>query len=192
MPEWRIKSEDSVLRTPWFGVSLAAVELPGGQSLEHYVFRLPPVVLTAMLDDQDRVLLVWRYRFIPGTWGWELPSGLASPEEDLPAAAAREALSETGWEPLDPRPLIQLHELPGLAGAAQHVYWAGRALRRGEPGWETTRLDWIPLTEVPALIATGQIRASSTAAALLHLRAAPPRDSRPAPPDPDSSGQSPG
>jgi len=89
------------LRTPWFGVSLAAVDLPGGQCLEHYVLRRPPAVLTAMLDDQDRVLLVWRYRFIPGTWGWELPSGLAGPQEDLPAAAAREALSETGWEPLD-------------------------------------------------------------------------------------------
>jgi 8-oxo-dGTP pyrophosphatase MutT (NUDIX family) len=104
-----------------------------------------------------------------------LPSGLASPEEDLPAAAAREALSETGWEPLRPRPLIQLHELPGLAGAAQHVYWTDRARQCGEPGWETVRLDWIPLRDTPALIAAGQIRASSTAAALLHLLAAPPQ-----------------
>jgi len=186
--EWRIKSEDAVLRTPWFEVSLAAVDLPDGRSLEHYVLRLPRVVLTAMLDDQDRVLLVWRYRFIPGTWGWELPSGLASPDEDLPAAAAREALSETGWEPLDPLPLMQLHELPGLAGAAQHVYWTGRARHRGEPGWETERLDWIPLRDAPDLIAAGQIRASSTAAALLHLLTAQPRDRRPAPRVPDSGG----
>ena len=35
------------------------------------------------------------------------------------AAAAREALAETGWEPLDPRPLVQFDELPGLAAAAQ-------------------------------------------------------------------------
>ena len=67
MVEWRITSEDIVLQTPWFEVSLAAVELPGGESLEHYVLRRPSVVLTAMLDDQDRVLLVWRYRFITGT-----------------------------------------------------------------------------------------------------------------------------
>lgn len=121
--EWRIKSEDIVLRTPWFAVSLAAVDLPGGRRLDHYVFRLPPVVLTAMLDEQDRVLLVWRYRFIPGTWGWELPSGLASPHEDL--------------------------------------------------------------------ITAGQIRASSTAAALLHLQAAPPHDRETAALPPDTSGQSP-
>jgi 8-oxo-dGTP pyrophosphatase MutT (NUDIX family) len=174
--EWRITSEDTVLGTPWFGVSLAAVELPGGQSIEHYVLRRPPVALTAVLDDQDRVLLVWRYRFITGAWGWELPSGLAGPQDDLAAAAAREALAETGWEPLDPRPLLQLHELPGLADAAQHVFWTDRARQCGEPGWETTRLEWVPLRDAPALIAAGQIRASSTVAALLYLQASPPRD----------------
>jgi 8-oxo-dGTP pyrophosphatase MutT (NUDIX family) len=173
--EWRITSEDIVLQTPWFEVSLAAVELPGGKSLEHYVLRRPSVVLTAMLDDQDRVLLVWRYRFITGTRGWELPSGLAGRDDELPAAAAREALAETGWEPLDPRPLVQFDELPGLAAAAQHVFWTDRARHRGAPGWETERLDWIPLREVPALVAAGQVRASSTAAALLHLHAARPR-----------------
>jgi len=188
VPEWRIEGEDSVLRTPWFGVSLAAVELPGGQRLEHYVLRRPPVVLTAMLDDQQRVLLVWRYRFITGSWGWELPSGLADPQEDLPGAAAREALAETGWEPMDPRPLLQLHELPGLAGAVQHVFWTDRARQRGEPGWETTRLDWVPLGDVPSLVTTGQIRASSTAAALLHLRASPPGEPPSGPPGDPQGG----
>jgi len=184
VPEWRIESEESVLGTPWFGVSLAQVELPGGQRLEHYVLRRPPVVSTVILNDQDRVLLVWRYRFITDSWGWELPSGLADPQEDLPAAAAREALSETGWEPLDPRPLLQLHELPGLAGAVQHVFWTDRARQRGEPGWETARLDWIPLRDAPTLVSAGQIRASSTAAALLHLQASPPPNREPAPTPP--------
>ncbi|MGH3407768.1 MAG: hypothetical protein ACRDRJ_35495 [Streptosporangiaceae bacterium] len=47
--------------------------------------------------------------------------------------------------------------------------------RPGGSHWIPGRLDWIPLREVPALIAAGQVRASSTAAALLHLHAAPPR-----------------
>jgi 8-oxo-dGTP pyrophosphatase MutT (NUDIX family) len=41
-------------------------------------------------------------------WGWELPSGLADPAEDLAAAAAREALKETGWEPEGPELLLRL------------------------------------------------------------------------------------
>jgi len=172
--DWRITGEESVLRTPWFEVALAGVELADGRSLDHYLFRLPPVVLTAMVDEQDRVLLVWRYRFIPGTWGWELPSGLADPAEDLAAAAAREAAKETGWEPLGPVPLFQLQALPGLADSVHHVFWSGRARRCGEPGWETTRMDWLPLREAAALTASGQIRAASTAAAVLHVASRPP------------------
>jgi 8-oxo-dGTP pyrophosphatase MutT (NUDIX family) len=114
--------------------------------------------------------MVWRYRFIPRTWGWELPSGLAGPAEDLAAAAAREAVKETGWEPLAPRPLIRLHALPGLAASAQHIFWSARFRHRGEPGWETTAMEWLPLREAAGLIASGQISSASTAAAILHLQ----------------------
>ena len=172
--EWLVRGERPIVGTPWFEVSLAEVELPGGQDLEHYVIRLPRTVLTAMVDDHDRVLLVWRYRFIPGAWGWELPAGLAQPGEDLAAAAAREAFAETGWEPADLRPLIQLQALPGLASAAQHVYWTSRAQCRAKPGWETVRQDWIPLRDTPAMITAGQIGSATTVAAVLHLQATMP------------------
>jgi 8-oxo-dGTP pyrophosphatase MutT (NUDIX family) len=172
--EWQVTGEESVLRTPWFEVTLAGVQLADGRSLDHYVVRLPPAVLTAMVDERDRILLVWRYRFITCTWGWELPTGLADPAEDLAAAAAREAVKETGWEPLAPRPLLHLHALPGLADSAQHIFWTARARHRGEPGWETTSMDWLPLHEAAGMIASGQITAASTAAAVLYLQAARP------------------
>ena len=165
--EWRVLGEESVLRTPWFQVGLADVELPDGRRIDHYLFRLPPVVLTAMQDDRDRVLLILRYRFIPGTWGWELPSGLADPAEDLAAAAAREALKETGWEPEGPEPLLRLEASAGLTDSVHYVYRASRATRRGEPGFETVRMEWFPLGDMPAMIASGEIRAASTSAAVL-------------------------
>jgi len=62
---WKTLSEEPVVRTPWFQVGLADVELPDGRRIDHCLFRLPPVVLTAMHDQQDRVLLILRYRFIP-------------------------------------------------------------------------------------------------------------------------------
>ena len=61
-------------------LNLAEVELPGGRRLNHRLLRLPPAVLTTALDDQDGVLL-WRYRFIPDSWG--LPSAITDPAEDL-------------------------------------------------------------------------------------------------------------
>jgi 8-oxo-dGTP pyrophosphatase MutT (NUDIX family) len=168
---WKNLGEKPVVETPWFRLNLAEVELPGGHRLDHYLLRLPPVVLTAVLDSRDRVLLLWRHRFIPDSWGWELPSGIADPAEDLGAAAAREALKESGWEPLRLRLLLRLEPSGGLTDSVHHVYWTGQATYRGEPAaaFEAERIDWLPLSEVPALIADGQIRAASTVAALLWL-----------------------
>lgn len=171
--EWKLRGEKPLVQTPWFQVGLADVELPDGRRIDHYLFRVPPVVLTAVLDDQDRVLLVWRYRFIPGTWGWELPSGLADPAEDLAAAAARETFKETGWEPESPEPLLRLEVSAGLTDSVHHVYWTSRAAPRGEPGFETVRMEWVPMGNVPAMIGNGEIRAASTSAALLMIGAQP-------------------
>jgi hypothetical protein len=77
--EWKTLGEEPVVRTPWFQLGLADVQLPDGRRIDHYLFRVPPVVLTAMQDDQDRVLLILRYRFSPSC----LP--------DLPRQAARRA-----------------------------------------------------------------------------------------------------
>ena len=172
---WKTLSEKPIVRTPWFRVGLADVELPDGRRIDHYLFRLPPVVLTAMQDDQDRVLLILRYRFIPGTWGWELPSGLADPAEDLAAAAARETLKETGWQPESPELLVRLEASAGLTDSVHHVYRSSRAERRGEPGFETVRMEWFPLRDLPAMIAGGEIRAATTAAALLMMGSASSR-----------------
>lgn len=166
---WKTLSEDSLVRTPWFSLSQAKVELPDGRRIDHYVFRLPAVVLTAVLDEQDRVMLVWRYRFIPDSWGWELPSGLARAGDDLAAAAASQALQETGWEPRELRYLVGLEPSGGLTDSVHHVFWTRHAELRGEPGFETERLDWIPLRQTAELVARGQIRAASTAAAMLLL-----------------------
>ena len=71
-------------------------ELPGTGARQaiHYLFRLPPVVLTAMQDDQDRVLLILRYRFIPGTWGWALPSWLGRLHGGGLSAASRRGVED--------------------------------------------------------------------------------------------------
>lgn len=170
--EWKTLGEEPVAETPWFRVGLADVELPDGRRIDHYLFRLAPVVLTAMQDERDRILLILRYRFIPGSWGWELPSGLADPAEDFAAAAARETLKETGWEPEDPEPLLRLEVSAGLTDSVHHVYRSSRARQRGEPGFETVRMEWFPLPDMTAMIAGGEIRAASTAAAVLMIAGA--------------------
>jgi 8-oxo-dGTP pyrophosphatase MutT (NUDIX family) len=169
---WRNLGEEPVVETPWFRLMLAQVALPDGRTIDHYLLRLPPVVLTAVLDDQDRVLLLWRHRFIPDSWGWELPSGIATdPAEDLADAACRQALAESGWQPVRPRLLLRLEPSSGLTDSRCQVFWTERAIFRGEPAakFEAERIEWLPLKGIPALVADGQIREASTVAALLHL-----------------------
>ncbi len=168
---WKNLGEKPVVHTPWFRLNLADVELPGGRRLDHYVLRLPPVVLAAVLDGEDRVLMLWRHRFIPDTYGWEIPSGIVDPAEDLAAAAAREAYKESGWEPQDLQPLVRLESASGLTDSVSHVYWTRRAIHRGDPpaDFESERIDWVPLEQVPGLIAGGQIRSAVTATVLMML-----------------------
>jgi 8-oxo-dGTP pyrophosphatase MutT (NUDIX family) len=177
MAGWKNLGEQPIVETPWFSLRQARVELPGGRQLDHYLLRLPALTMTAMLDDQGRVLLLWRHRFIPDSWGWELPSGIAAPGADLAATAARQALAESGWEAIAPRPLLVLQRSSGLADSALHVFVTRRAVHRGPPeaDFEAERIEWIPLTDTPALIAGGEVKDASTAAALLWLRASTPR-----------------
>ncbi len=171
---WRNLGEQPVVETPWFRLRQARVELPGGRQLDHYLLRLPPLTMTAMLDAEGRVLLLWRHRFIPDSRGWELPSGIATADADLAATASRQALAESGWEALAPQ-LLTLQQNSGLTDAAVHVFVSRQAIHRGPPeaDFEAERIDWIPLTDAPGLIAGGQVKDASTAAALLWLQGRP-------------------
>jgi 8-oxo-dGTP pyrophosphatase MutT (NUDIX family) len=169
---WKTISETTVNANQWFSLNRADVELPDGTHLDHYLLRQPPVAIAALLNDEDRVLLLWRHRFIPDSWGWELPSGKVEEDEGIAEAAAREALEETGWEAADLRHLITVEVSPGFSDARHHVYWRDR-VRYISPAvdqHESDRIAWVPLDEVPGLIARGQIRAAHTVAALLTLR----------------------
>jgi NUDIX domain len=174
---WRNLGEQPVVETPWFRLRQARVELPGGRQLDHYLLRLPPLTMTAMVDEQDRVLLLWRHRFIPDTWGWELPSGIAGRGADpaeLAAAASRQALAESGWEAVAPRPLLTLRQNGGLTDSAVHIFVTREAIHRGPPeaDFEAGRIEWVPVSDGPELIARGEVRDASTAAALLWLQSA--------------------
>jgi hypothetical protein len=168
---WRNLDERPVVETPWFRLRQARVELPGGRQLDHYLLRLPPLTMTAMLDAEDRVLLLWRHRFIPDNWGWELPSGIASPGADLADTASAQALAESGWEAVAPQPLLTLQQNGGLSDSAVQVFVTRQVIHRGPPqaDFEAARIEWIPLTDAPALIAGGQVKDASTATALLWL-----------------------
>ncbi|AIG74373.1 NUDIX hydrolase [Amycolatopsis japonica] len=173
LTRWKIHGERLVDDTRRLRLSIASVELPDGVTFEQYVLRIPKAAMMAVLDDQDRVLMMWRHRFIIDRWVWELPGGYADPNEDPAKTAAREVEEETGWRPLDVEPLGSLQPMVGSADAENLLYVARGAEYVGEPEDinEAERVAWIELDSIRDRIAKGEIVGAASQVALLHVLA---------------------
>jgi 8-oxo-dGTP pyrophosphatase MutT (NUDIX family) len=157
-------------------LSIASVELPDGVKFEQYVLRMPKAAMMVVLDDDNRVLMMWRHRFIIDRWVWELPGGYVDPDEDPAVTAAREVEEETGWRPRNVRRLASFQPMVGTADAENLVFAARGAEYIGEPQDinEAERVSWIPLADVRDYIARGEIVGAASQIGLLHVLAFPP------------------
>ncbi|MER5352619.1 NUDIX domain-containing protein [Kitasatospora sp. NPDC002551] len=177
---WRVHGERLVYDNEWVKLALVDVEPPGVERFEHHVVRLQHVAVTAVVDDQDRVLMLHRYRFVPGRFGWELPGGIVEAGEDGAAAAAREVEEETGWRPGSVEHVLTYQPMVGMVDSPHEIFVARGAAKVGEPtdAEEAGQTEWIPLTDVPGMIARDELLGSGTLVALLHLLANRPHHAR--------------
>jgi 8-oxo-dGTP pyrophosphatase MutT (NUDIX family) len=177
LTRWTIHGERLVDDTRRLRLSVASVELPDGVRFEQYVMRMPKAAMMVVLDDQDRVLMMWRHRFIIDRWVWELPGGYVDPNEDPAVTAAREVEEETGWRPRDVRPLVSLQPIVGSADAENLLFVATGAEHIGEPEDinEAERVAWIPLGSIRERIERGEIVGAASQVGLLHVLAFPPK-----------------
>ncbi|MEF2529965.1 MULTISPECIES: NUDIX domain-containing protein [Streptomyces] len=168
---WTVHGERTLHATPWLQVSSLDVEQPDGVRTDYHVVRLRDLAVAAAVDERRRVLMMWRHRFVTDTWAWELPMGLVEDGESPEAAAARELEEETGWRPETVRALISAEPAAGITDSRHFVFRAEGVRRIGGPTErnESDRLEWIPLAEVPGLIARGEIVSSATLVGVLAL-----------------------
>jgi 8-oxo-dGTP pyrophosphatase MutT (NUDIX family) len=172
---WQNHGERSVYDGRWIEVALVDVEPPGGERLERHVVRLVRVAVTAILDELDRVLMIWRYRFVPDRFGWELPGGIVEAGESAKAAAARETEEETGWRPVTPlRHLLTFQPMVGMVDSPHELFIGRGAEHVSTPSHdaeEVARIAWIPLSQIPSMIEHDDLLGAGTLVALLYILA---------------------
>ncbi|WP_433329879.1 NUDIX hydrolase [Spirillospora sp. CA-294931] len=167
---WTVHSETPLYTDQWLDIRVADVEITGGRHLQHRLIRTEQGAGAVVVDEQQRVLLEWRHRFITDAWGWEIPIGGIKPGEGPAVAAAREVEEETGWRPGPMRPLTVVHPSPGISDSTHTIFLANGATHVGEPAedWEAERIEWVPLGKIVDLIGEGAVSSGTSMAALLY------------------------
>jgi len=158
--QWTVHGERLVYDSEWVRLALVDVEIPDGERFEHHVVRMPYFAAGTVVHDPARgLLLIYRHRFITDTWGWEIPAGGIDAGETPEAAAARETLEETGWQPGPLTPLFTYQPTNGLSDQRFHLFLAAGATHVGAPSdpGEADRIEWVPLDEVRALVQRGEM-----------------------------------
>jgi 8-oxo-dGTP pyrophosphatase MutT (NUDIX family) len=149
---------------------VARVELPDGVVFEQYVLRVPKAAVAVVLDERrERVLMLWRHRFVIDRWVWELPGGYVDEAEDPAACAAREVEEETGWRPRKLAALAAFQPMVGTADAENLLFLGHGADYTGRPADanEARRVAWVDLASVPGRVARGEIVGAASMIGLL-------------------------
>jgi 8-oxo-dGTP pyrophosphatase MutT (NUDIX family) len=175
---WQTLDTRTVFQNRWISVLLDDVLLPDGRRYEYT--RLAPAgigVAVIGFNDQGQVLLEREYRHGVGEVVWQLPGGLAAPDEDLQAAGLRELLEETGHAPRvvdaqSVRYLGMIWDNPGF-GIAQSQLYAAWGLTevsaaRRDPA-EFVTVHWKSTSWLRAAIQNGEINDRVVVAAVAWL-----------------------
>jgi ADP-ribose diphosphatase len=166
--DYQVTSSETVFKGKVFDIRRDVVVAPSGRT--HVIDVVDHIGAVTMMpvDDQGRILFVRQYRHPTGGMILELPAGTLGPDEIPDDCAVRECREEVG---MTPRRLIHLGDCflaPGYSSEFNHMYLALELTPAPLPPDEDEdiRVEPVPLEDIPALLAGGDLRDGKSLAVL--------------------------
>jgi 8-oxo-dGTP pyrophosphatase MutT (NUDIX family) len=174
----------TVCEAGFLTVDRVDVRAPDGDVLERHVVRHPGAVVVVPVDDDGAVLMVRQYRAAVGHDLLEIPAGKRDVDGEPPeATAVRELEEEIGRRAGTLVPLCEFYNSPGFTDEYTYLFLAtdlevtARAAVSAEE--EAMTVEAVPLDDVDALIASGELVDAKSIIGVLTARARLRADRRP-------------
>jgi ADP-ribose pyrophosphatase len=128
-------------------------------------------VAVVVLDSKDKVILVRQYRKAVGKTLLEIPAGGVDPGEQPINTVRRELQEEIGYLPNKIDKLGGFYSAPGYCTEYLHLYLATYLIPSQLEAEDTEEIEVVrvPLTQIPDLIASGEIVDAKSIAGLLRV-----------------------
>ena len=170
MKKWQTLRSKLVFDHRWYRLRQDKVVLPNGQIVDDYFVSLRPDIATVLpITPEGEIVFVRQYRHGVGKILLELPAGTFEAGEAPLAVAQRELAEETGYASEQWSAIATLYSNPVNQNNTTYLFRADAVrlvqAQRLDPT-EEIEVVLKPITEVPGLIASGQICVSGSVAAI--------------------------
>ena len=145
------------------------VRMPGGRETRREIVEHRDCVAIIAIDADDNVLLVNQFRKPVEKELLEIPAGGIDPGEDPVTTVRREMQEETGYLPRKVERLGGFYSAPGFSTEYLYLYLATDLApsQLYAEDTESIKLVRVPISQIPALIASGKICDAKSIAGLL-------------------------
>jgi ADP-ribose pyrophosphatase len=167
---WRRLTTRPVYENRWIRVREDQVALPDGNTTIYGVVECAGCVGVLPFLDAETVVLVGQYRYVFGSFYWEMPTGAMTPGESEEAAVQRELAEEAGYEAERLVKLCSYHTSKSVVDETANIYLAEglRAIKLPPDPTEFIEVRAFPFDEVVRMVERGEIKDSMTIIAVLH------------------------
>ena len=159
---WKVLTSEYLARKPWFTVRHESIELPDGRRIpDYYVFEYPDWVNVIAITKEGKFVFIDQYRHGLGETDYEIPAGVAEPDDaSMLAAAQRELAEETGYGGGQWRELMVVAPNPSTQNNLTYCYLATGVERLGEQHLDATEDIRVHLFSAPRFATCSKAAAS--------------------------------